>query len=295
MVSILYNGVSLNDADNGVYVDFPEDLGTPPVRGDNVTIPFRHGSISTQKYYGERTIVIQGYVWGDNRTVLWSRIDRLKQAFMVLTGPKKLEVRWPDGTTRYLRAEVRNTMGFQGTHRTFSPFSVELSCPDPFWRDDSAAQEAPYIIGVDPVLYIGDPEFLIADYDSTYDVVLTAPHETFAINNPGIIPLEDSKFTLTTTHPLTSITVKNLHSGSQFKITTDIPAGAIVTVDSALYQATMQTTSDFIDITQYMVTPPGQRAPFLIPTGNSTVDVTLTDGGTIFLVTVALYFAAAYL
>lgn len=292
-MQIIFDGVSLVDDSNGVRVDYPTDIGTPPIRGDNVIIPFRHGSIATPKYYGERSIVLQGFVWGSDRTELWSRIDRIKQAFAVIKGPRRLEFLWPDGTKRYLMAEVRNTMGFQGTHRAFTPFSVELVSADPFWRDDAAAQETPYLLGAEPLMYVDDPEFIIADYDSTYDIVVTSGDETFIINNPGIIPLEDAKLTVTFTYPVSAITLKNLHSGTSFTVTYDFPANSSLMVDCAFYQATVETATSFNDITGSMTTPPGQRAPFIIPIGNSTMHLTQT--GSPILTTVALLYAAAYL
>lgn len=293
-VSIYYDGVPLNDEEEGIYVDFPEDMGTPPIRGDNITIPFRHGSISTPKYYSERPITVQGYVWGPNRAVLWDRIDRVKDLFSILKGPRKLEVSWPDGTTRYLTCEVRNTMGFQGTHRMFSPFSVELVAHDPFWRDDSAAQETPYLLGSLPLMYIGNPEFIIADYDSTYDIVVQGTTEIFTINNPGIMILEDSRVSFTPTTPLSAISFANAQSGTSFSITYPIPAFTTVTVDCALFQATLTSGTSYVDITQYLVTPPGQRSPYLIPVGNSQMHVAFSGTGNL-VTTIALYYSAAYL
>lgn len=294
MVAIYYDGVSLNDPNEGVYVDYPEDMGTPPIRGENITIPFRHGSISTPKYFAERPITIQGYVWGNTRAELWQRIDRIKELFSIIKGPRRLEIDWPDGTTRYLICEVHNTMGFQGTHRAFSPFSVELVASDPFWRDDAAAQESPYLLGSLPLMYIGNPEFIIADYDSTYDIVVQGTTETFTVNNPGIMALEDSRVSFVSNSPLSAITLKNLHSGTQFTITYPIPATGTISVDCSLFQATLTSGQNHIDITQYLQTPPGQRAPYIIPVGNSTMQVIFTGTGSL-VTTVALYYASAYL
>lgn len=169
---ISYDGVSLTDKENGVLATVPDDMGSPPIRGTNLVIPFKHGSVAVQKYYDTRIITLNGYVYGPNRLILWQRIDALKKLFSVASHdykPKKLEFTWPDGTKRYVYAEVANTMGFQGTHTTFSPFSIQFNCSDPFWHDDSAAQETAYRLNDPRRLRLGNPDLLIADFDSSFD------------------------------------------------------------------------------------------------------------------------------
>ncbi len=275
---IKYAGVSLTDTAGGILATVPDDMGSPPIRGTNLVIPFKHGSVAVQKYYDTRVIVLNGYVYGPNRKILWQRIDTLKQLFSVSAHnykPKKLEFIWPDGTTRYVYAEAANTLGFQGTHTTFSPFSVQFNCADPFWHDDSAAQETAYRLNDPRRLRLGNPALLIADFDSSYDIELVGQAQTFPVPNPGVVDIENAVFKLIFRADGGAFTISC--GGTSFRVppSTDVfHTGDVVVVDCERWTATFNN----VDYTGKMTTPLGQRSPLIIPTGNPSVTWTSTTG-----------------
>lgn len=291
---IRYDGVLLTDPENGILATMPEDMGTPPIRGQNINIPFRHGSVTVQKFYDARQIVLNGYVYGRNRLEVFQRMDTLKKLFSVAAldyRPKKLEIEWPDGTKRYVYAEVANTMGFQGTHTTHSPFSIQLVCADPFWHDDSAAQEKPYRLNDPRRLRLGNPDLLIADFDSSYDNQLVGQTETFTVPNPGVLAIEDAVFkfrfqapggNFTITCGGTTFTVNHPH-GQLFN------AGNVVIVDCGKYSLHIDDSM----FNRSLITPLGQRSPLIIPTGEPAIVFSSTTADN--SIRVSIKYAALYL
>jgi hypothetical protein len=295
MTSISFDGVSLNDDDAGFQAQYPEDLGAPPVRGDDVVVPFRHGAAPTRKYYAPRTITINGYVFGPDRATLWDRIDVFKRLFDVTKGPRKLQVDWPDGSKRYLWAEPRNTLGLTGTHRTFTPFSVELSCADPFWRDDAAAQEAPYKMNTVPPKLLGDPTLLMADFDNSYDAYLAQQTTPLIVPNPGNMAIEDALIRVTFAYSTDALAINNLSANTSLFVNgVAFAAGSRLEIDCRRWRATYTTATDHVDVSDKLTANRGQRAPFVLGPGDNIVVANLGSSAP-YGATLALVYAAAYL
>ncbi len=119
--------------------------GLPPIRGSNLTIPFRHGSRSFTKYYGERKLTLTMFVMGADpftgavpggdapRDYLFENLDKLRQLFgrrdtlLSLTYTNNL-------TVRTTQVEVTGTMDFASINAGgLAEFAVDLTMPDPFW------------------------------------------------------------------------------------------------------------------------------------------------------------------
>lgn len=293
MITIKYDGFLLTDPDQGYIALPPEDFGAPPVRGQDLAIPFRHGALPVKKYYDSRVIVINGYVKAPERQTLWKRIDRVKQICSIAEkGPRKLEFIWPDGTTRYLWAEPRNTLGFVGTHITFSPFSIEFQCADPFWHDDGAAQEKPYRLNDPQRLRLGDPRLLIADFDASYDAELTYQSTTLQVPNFGIVPIDDAilKLTFRANAQLTDLTIRCPSSGTALTVLGQFNWQDVLVIDCIKWQATLNHT----DITDRMITGPGQRGPLIIPVGLIDIIFSFVSGA-VFDIRLSAKYSARYL
>lgn len=140
--TVRFSGVDLK-ATYGVYAEVMDGVASPPpVRGQNLLIPYQRGMRWVQKFYGERSIVITGSMINVvSRADFYAKLDGLKQLLQIGTGEKVLEVQQQDGTFRYVMAEVRNTMGLQWL--TFptrsSTFSIEFVASDPIWYSSALA------------------------------------------------------------------------------------------------------------------------------------------------------------
>jgi len=137
-----YAGVDLSTL--GVECEVLEGVeSSPPIRGSgntmNLVIPYQHGQRWVPKYYDERPIVLKGLMIPTAAGNFMYSTDALRQLFPIGAGEQKLEVSRPDGSTRYIMAEVRNTLGI-ARDASLSPaaskFSIELAASDPFWYGD---------------------------------------------------------------------------------------------------------------------------------------------------------------
>jgi hypothetical protein len=286
-IEISYDGVSLTDEASGIMLQPPVDMGTPPIRGEDVVVPFRHGAVSVPKFYGPRSVVLNGFVFvdpgqGQGREVLWARMDALKRLLSIASqGPRKLSFGWPDGTNRYLLAEVKNTLGLSGEHTTFSPVSIEFTCADPFFRDDAAAQEPPLKLNDPRHLKLNDPHFFIADHDASYDEpIVDAGDVALAVPNPGVVPIEDMIIRLYFHQACTNVAIRCPAAGTTLNVTGPFAAGDTLAIDCRTWRCTL---NEHTDIGDRLTTGLGQRAPLILPpdtvVGSNTVVVNLTLAG----------------
>jgi len=123
----------------------------PTVRGDNVTVPGRHGSIYVpDKKYDEGEATLTMWVLGANtdgsiptsgtsqRDLMRDNAQMLAQLFSKRYELVRLSQILPDGTTIEAYAEVTEAIDFTSmAGATRAEFSVSLRFPDPFWQDTS--------------------------------------------------------------------------------------------------------------------------------------------------------------
>lgn len=134
--TLRYGGVDLRSLGCTFDAELTGLASTPPIRGQNLLIPYQHGSRWAQKFYGERFIVLQGSVAsGISRRDWQAKVDQVKALFPIGAGEQRLECQWQDGSFRYCMAEVHNTLGLEWPLPPWkwSGFSIELVASDPFW------------------------------------------------------------------------------------------------------------------------------------------------------------------
>jgi hypothetical protein len=157
-----YAGVDL--ASLGVECEILEGVeSAPPVRGLNLVIPYQHGQRWVPKYYDERPVVLKGLMIPTASGSFMYSTDALRQLFAIGLGEQKLEVSRPDGRTRYIMAEVRNTLGLarDGSLNPFaSKFSIELVASDPLWYgsllENSGGRQAWFLDGASAASVFSD-------------------------------------------------------------------------------------------------------------------------------------------
>jgi Phage tail protein len=174
-------------------------LKTPPIRGDNVQVPSRHGSIfSSTKMYDEGSIVLPMWVRGCNpngsipytsseREEFFKNIDMLTSLFSSKRRLLDLRHKLPDGSVRQAMVEVRDVIDF--SNESYSPmgkFSVILNMPEAFWKD-------------------------VADVTSTNTIAVSGANLELDEFIGATAPMEDLSFTIT--GPVTNFKMSATENG----------------------------------------------------------------------------------
>lgn len=108
----------------------------PSVRTrENLLIPYQHGRRAITKFYDDRHLTLNGQLLAGTTLSFDSFRDQVVALFPIGIGEQKLEWLWPDGTKRYIMAEVRNILFPLEARRwgISAKCSIELLASDPFW------------------------------------------------------------------------------------------------------------------------------------------------------------------
>lgn len=142
------NGVVLNTLAKNIQ-SLTGRLRAPALRTDNVTVPGRHGTISTpNKKYEEGQIVLPMWVKGEDddggsvgRSQFYDNVDALDNLFRPGAGLLTVIHTLPDSSQRRCFAEcteaINLTMVAGGAY-PYATFSVALRVPSVFWEDVAA-------------------------------------------------------------------------------------------------------------------------------------------------------------
>lgn len=132
------DGVALNTTAR--MLELPEGLdATASVRGDNLTVPGRHGRVWRQKRYDEANRVLRMWATGIDEATLEANLDALIAMFAVRH--RLLDVRRTraDGATRQMFAEVVDVVDprvlIAYPYNGFLELNVSLRTPGAFWQD----------------------------------------------------------------------------------------------------------------------------------------------------------------
>lgn len=211
----------------------------PPVRGKNLLIPYQRGMRPTKKFYGERTVVLQGEVLASSAIAFDSFMDKLKALFPIETGEQKLERTWADASKRYLMAEVRNLLVPE--QAIMAPaaarWSAELVASDPTWYG-SALQSgrggAGWTLNSGVVLNDG-AHWVGPQAGALFGITLTRQVSNVLVPNDGNTWNRKAVFTLTgaTLNPK----ITNLTNGQSVQVLGSTIAGQAVIIDCGLQRA----------------------------------------------------------
>jgi hypothetical protein len=128
-------------------------LRTPAVRGNNLTIPGRHGQLRTkQKFFQDNVITLPMWVRGTNattgaspsRSTFFTNIDALTSLFGNRNGLLDVRHTLADGSVRQCFAEVLEVLDFSTAGSWGNPsadFTVALTIPSGFWQSVSTVTQ----------------------------------------------------------------------------------------------------------------------------------------------------------
>lgn len=217
--TLVVNGVVLNTLAKNVS-SLTGRLKVPSRRGENITVPGRHGTLrTTRKFYDQGDIVLPMWVRGcdddglvtSSREEFYSNVDQLAKLFNPGDGLLEVVHTLPDGSARRAWAECTEAIDFSvssGSHGfPLGKFSVALKMPSPFWEETT-------VTSIDlPVGLVGS----VNQLDGT-----TAPIDdaVFTITGPATNPRVEALYN--------NVTMEN---PTWFQYSGTVPATKTLTVD----------------------------------------------------------------
>ena len=176
-------------------------LSTPVRRGNNIVIPFQHGSIFVQKYYDSRTLVFGIAVIAASATALETAFDTL-HALLAPTTEQTLSCTREDSTVRTAQASVNGAIDINRFSDRIAKITVGFELSKPFFRLSTA----------------------IADNTTT----INANPKAMTVTNPGTIDERDA--TIIYTGPLQNTVITNSTNGCVLTYTGTIASPRVVTL-----------------------------------------------------------------
>lgn len=238
------------------YLDMPER------RGDNMIIPYRHGTVFAAKYFDQRKITFGIAVTAASAAALETLFDTMRGLFAPRTEQTLSNTR-EDSTVRTIQATVDSTLQVERITNTFARVIVEFTACKPYFRLSTA----------------------IADNT----VTINASPKAMTVTNPGTVEEREATFLLT--GPLLNPSLSNTTSGTVLTYTGTISAGHTVTIavnSYGEYTATHSVSGNVIG----NVTHSGSSALMVFNVGNNTLAIT---DGTATTGTVKISFYAPFL
>lgn len=228
----------------GDYFDIPER------RGDNITIPFRHGRTFVEKFYEQRKITIGMAIVSDTPGAQEATFDAMRANFAG-SAQKTLSYTLSDSSVRNASATVDEPLQIDWINEAFARVVVGFTLAEPFFRSS------------------------VATTDNTTTISTT--NTAMTVVNSGTIEERDP--TILLTGPLANVTITTTDSVS-LAYTGSISSTDTVTIGTlnGEYYATHSASGDVIG----NVSHAGASALLVIPTGTNTLQVQVTTtGGTV--------------
>ena len=127
-----FNGLSLNQRGKWDVEAVIEGVGIPKFRGNDLRVPFQHGTRWIKKRFDSRKVVFSMWIKGTDRPDLDQNID----AFLTAIGNPGLHTlvrTLRSGETRLAQAELCSEIHFVRKNPGYAKFALELELPDPFF------------------------------------------------------------------------------------------------------------------------------------------------------------------
>jgi phage-related protein len=246
MTSFTFGGTALTSFGRVTLID--DYLDTADRRGDNIALPYRHGTVFVPKYYDERKIIIGIAVIAATATALETSMDTMRKLFSVRT-QQTLAMTLEDASVRNALASVDSRLGFERVSPVIARVTAEFTLTSPFFRGATL-------------------------YEVTSDAIDGTPTpQTLTVVNGGTV--EERAPTLLLTGALKNPVITNTTTGVSLTYTGTIAGGASVTIgetNGEMY-ATHSTSGNVIG----NVTHSGSSALMTFNTGNNAVTIADAD------------------
>lgn len=235
-----YGGTALSTY--GVVTKIDDYLDMPERRGNNITMPFRHGSLFVPKFYEERKITIGMAIFSNSSSDQDATFDAMHAKFSPLQ-EQTLSYTRADASVYNAQASLDVPMQVERVHDVFAWVVLEFTLSEPFFRSAVETTDSATI-----------------DANPTTDLV---------VDNTGTVEERDPKITLI--GPLTNVTITNVTNGVSLTYT-----GAIASTDTVVietidgeYTATLNGVTNVIG----NVTHSGSSALMVFNVGENSLSV----------------------
>ena len=260
MTTWTFGGTALTSFGKVTLID--DYLELPTRRGENIILPFRHGTVFAQKYYGERVLTFGIAINAASATALETTFDNMRKLFSLRT-EQTLAATMEDSTVRNASASVNSPLEVKRFTNTFARVTVEFSLAKPYFRLSTA----------------------IADNTTT----INASPKAMTVTNPGTVEERDA--TIILTGPLLNTVITNSTTGGTLTYTGTIASPRVVTISTSAtgeYVATTDLGANVIG----NITHTGASALMVFNPGDNTLSIT---DGTATTGTVKVTFSAPFL
>jgi len=251
MTTFAYGLTQLESLGNITLVDDYLDL--PARRGNNKTIPYRHGTVFNQKFYDQRTIPVGIAILGTSLSDLETKLNTIRGLFSEQT-PQTLTIVFEDSSTKTALVTVDRPLQIRRT-QSLARIVVEFTLCDPFFRSSTL-------------------------YEVTSDAIDGTPTpQTLTVVNSGTV--EERNPTMLLSGPLKNPVITNTDNAVSLTYTGTIAGGTSVTIGELNGEkyATHSGTGSVIG----NVTHSGSAAFMTLDVGNNAITITDADyaGGTV--------------
>ncbi len=197
-----FGGTALSDF--GTITVVSDYLDLPERRGENITIPHRHGKIFVPKYYDERRITIGIGINAVDVEDLENTIDTLR-ALLAPRRQQTLSQTRPDASVYNAQATADMPLQIERFGPRIVKLLIEFVLPFPFFRSSVLTDDSIITVSGNPL-----------DWD---------------VNNPGTV--EECDPTIVLTGPLENVVITNTENGHVLTYTGIIDSGDTVTIQTA--------------------------------------------------------------
>lgn len=227
-------------------------------RGGNITIPYRHGTVFTEKYFQSRSIAFGITINDASAMGMQAKFDDLRK----LIAPRRqqtLEYTLEDSSVRTTQAVVEKAL--QVAHETIllARIVLEFELADPFFRSGT----------------------LIADNTTE----INASPTEMIVTHPGTV--EECAPDLILTGPLSNTIITNPVNGCVFRYASAIDAGDVVSVETNVYGEYLALLNGVTNVTRYLEHT-GDVALMVLEPGENPLSIT-DDVATTGTVRVSFY------
>ena len=240
MTTFEYGTTQLESLGNVTLIN--DYLDIPSRRGNNKTIPFRHGTVWNQKFYDERTLAFGIAVLGTSLADLETKMDTIRGLFSEQT-PQTLTIVYGDSTTKTALVTVDKPLQVQRT-KSLARIVVEFTMCQPFFR-------------------------LSTEITDNTQVVDETP-EAMTVTNPGTIEERDA--TIVIHGAFTAVTITNTTTNTVLTYTGTIATDEEVVIGTSDGEYYAERTGSVNVIGN--VTHSGSSALMTFDVGDNTLAIT---------------------
>jgi hypothetical protein len=237
-----FGGTDLTTFGSLTELDDPNDI--PDRRGEDITIPFKTGSVSISKYYDKRTMLFGLTLSSTSVSGLQTLMDNLKKLIGVRT-EQTLEWTLDDASVRTAQAKVDKKM----QTRRLGPLAIravlEFTLAQPFFRSNT--------------LY-------------SIETTINASPKTFTVSNTGTVEERNAKITLT--GPLENTVITDTLTGVSLKYTGAIAGGEVVVIETNATGEYTAVKDGVTNVVGNILDHSGSSALMVFEHGNNPMSVT---------------------